>query len=328
MLAPLITVIMPVYNAEEYVGSAIDSVLAQTYPNIEVIAVDDGSADRSGTVLDDYAARYPQVKVIHKNNEGVTSARLAGIKEAKGEYIAFVDCDDLIDADMYQRLMQNMRQYGADIAHCGYRRKKGDSIQFFYNTGATVLQNNTDGLRDLLTGKFIEPSLCNKLFAHQLIRRATEKYSFDDSIRNNEDLLMNYCFFSFSEKAVFEDFCPYQYLVRDGSASKGKMNEHILFDPVKVARLIYRDSQGDAAVHSAAVGLYVVKLIRAATYYESNADFDVASIRKEAQKELKDFLSEIKAERSISRKNKMFAVAAVYCPYLYQLVHKIYLKNK
>ena len=112
-----ISIIIPAYNIENYLGKTLDSVLAQTYQNIEVIVVNDGSKDGTGKVVDDYAAHDSRVIAVHKENGGVTSARLRGIAAASGDWIGFVDGDDYIEPDMYERLMRNAREYNVEISH-------------------------------------------------------------------------------------------------------------------------------------------------------------------------------------------------------------------
>lgn len=99
-----LTVVVPVYNVEKYLGKCIDSILDQTLAVDEIILVDDGSKDKSGEIADEYAARYENIKVIHQKNGGLSAARNTGIDAATKEYIAFVDSDDYIDSAMYERL--------------------------------------------------------------------------------------------------------------------------------------------------------------------------------------------------------------------------------
>ena len=107
----MLSVIIPVYNVEEYLAKCVDSILNQTYKNLEVILVNDGSKDGSGSICDAFAQKDPRVRVIHKENGGLSSARNAGIEAAKGEYITFVDSDDWIEADAYAHLMELMQRY-------------------------------------------------------------------------------------------------------------------------------------------------------------------------------------------------------------------------
>ena len=111
-----ISIIIPAYNIEQYIGATLDSVLAQSYSNLEVIVVDDGSRDGTGNVIDRYAQKDHRIIAIHKENGGVTSARLRGVAEASGEWIGFVDGDDYIEPQMYERLLENALKYNADIS--------------------------------------------------------------------------------------------------------------------------------------------------------------------------------------------------------------------
>ena len=108
----LISVIVPVYNVEEYLPRCVDSLLSQTYEKLEIILVDDGTKDASDKICDAYAARDPRVKVIHKENGGLSSARNAGIDIASGEYLAFVDSDDWIEPDTYAHMLGIALKYG------------------------------------------------------------------------------------------------------------------------------------------------------------------------------------------------------------------------
>ena len=120
-MAEKISIIVPAYNIEAYLGRCLDSLLVQTHENIEIVVVDDGSKDATRTIMDDYASRDNRIKVLHKENGGVTSARLCGVAEASGDWIGFVDGDDYVEPEMFARLLKNALDYHADISHCGYR---------------------------------------------------------------------------------------------------------------------------------------------------------------------------------------------------------------
>jgi glycosyltransferase involved in cell wall biosynthesis len=119
-MQPLISIIIPVYNAEQYLHRCVDSILAQTYKNLEIILVNDGSKDNSGKICDEYAELDNRVRVIHKQNGGAASTRNAGLDVANGEYIAFIDSDDSIIPDMYDTLYNRISKSNADIAICGF----------------------------------------------------------------------------------------------------------------------------------------------------------------------------------------------------------------
>lgn len=127
----LVSIIVPIYNVELYIRECLDSLVNQTYTAIEIIAVDDGSKDASGSIADEYASKYSNVHVIHKKNGGLSSARNAGLEIAKGEYIAFIDSDDLVSLD-YVDLMVNALEQGYDYAECYNMAFDGEGNQWSY----------------------------------------------------------------------------------------------------------------------------------------------------------------------------------------------------
>ena len=127
MNEPLISIIVPVYNVEKYLGKCIESLIDQTYPNIEIVLVDDGSRDDSGRLCDDYQMQYSFIKVVHKENGGLSQTRNVGLKLAKGVFIGFVDSDDWIEPNMYAILISVLIETGADIAVCNYMAEAEDS---------------------------------------------------------------------------------------------------------------------------------------------------------------------------------------------------------
>lgn len=124
----IISVIVPVYNVEKYLNKCVDSIVNQTYKNLEIILVDDGSPDNCPKICDEYAKKDNRIKVIHKENGGLSDARNKGIEVATGKYIGFVDSDDWIDKDMYKVLYENLTRYKADISCCDLIRVKDGNI--------------------------------------------------------------------------------------------------------------------------------------------------------------------------------------------------------
>ena len=140
----LVSVIIPAYNIEDYIGRCLDSIISQTYKNLEIIVVDDGSRDYTGEILDNYAKKDRRIKVIHKENGGVSSARNKGIEAAEGDYIGFIDGDDLIEPEMYKTLVDLLEEENADIAHCGYQMVFPDRIDYYHNTGKKKIQTTEE----------------------------------------------------------------------------------------------------------------------------------------------------------------------------------------
>jgi glycosyltransferase involved in cell wall biosynthesis len=316
-----ISIIIPVYNNEKELGRTLDSVLTQTYQNMEIIIVNDGSKDDTGAVADAYAVIDSRIKVIHKENGGVTTARLRGVAEANGEWIGFVDGDDFIEPQMYARLLENTQAFGADIAHCGYQMVfPNGKVDYYYNTERLVEQDNTRGLYDLIEGDFTEPGLVCKLYRRELFVGLSEW--MDTSIRINEDLLMNFYLFRRSRKSVFEDVCPYHYMLRPGSASTSNLNEHKLKDPMKVTRILLEEAP--EVVAPAVYRKWVRLLVGGAAMSLGDQKELIAPYRKEMREELRSHLGEILKKSGL--KLKIMALWTAMWPWSYGFVHRIYMK--
>lgn len=128
----LISVIIPVYNTAQYLPRCLDSILAQTHTELEILLVDDGSTDGSGAICDDYAARDGRIRVIHQANAGVSAARNAGLEHAAGAWLGFLDSDDYLDADMYAYLLALAQAHGADLVQCGAYLEEGSAQRTEY----------------------------------------------------------------------------------------------------------------------------------------------------------------------------------------------------
>ena len=238
-----ITVVVPTYNNAPWLKRSLDSLMAQTYPYIEVIVVNDGSTDGTVAVLERYQAEYPSLRIIHKENGGVTSARLRGVAEATGSWIGFMDADDEIDPEMYARLFQNAMAHSAEISHCAHQIHFPDGrIEYVNNTGEILVQDHKAGLESLLRNE-IEGSLCLKLYRRELFEGLAQW--MDLTIRNNEDFLMNYYLFAGAKKSVFEGVCLYNYVLRKGSASYGGITEYKIFDPIRARQNLLKDCSPD-----------------------------------------------------------------------------------
>lgn len=173
MTTPLITVIVPVYNIEKYLERCVNSIRNQTYENLEILLVDDGSTDRSGEMCDTFAAKDPRIRVIHKENGGSSSARNLGIAQAKGEYLGFVDSDDYVSENMYELLVSALREYGAEIAQGGRDEidEEGNRLPNICEPPAEkCFIEAADFLREMLMHKG-DCSFCTKLVKKDLFTR-------------------------------------------------------------------------------------------------------------------------------------------------------------
>ncbi len=313
-----ITVVVPAYNTAPYLSRSLDSLLAQTYENLEIIVVNDGSTDDTRAVLDRYAAEHPQIRAIHKENGGVTSARLRGVAEATGDWIGFMDGDDIIDADMYRHLLENAHAYEGDISHCGHQVHFLDGrISYVHNTKQLRIQNTLTGVRDLLDGGLIESSLCTKLFRRELFEGLTD--FIDPAIRINEDYLMNYYLFSRSKQSVFEDFCPYSYLLRQGSASYKVLHERSIFDPIRVRKMILDHCVPELKQDAKIAQLRNLLFGYAQLAMTSDRRYDDFKVR------VRTLLKQEKAYFSLlSRRNQILAGMICKAPWLFTFAYRGY----
>ena len=316
----MISIVIPAYNIAEQLPSALESVLAQSHRNLEIILVNDGSTDNTGDVADFYAAKDFRVRVIHKENGGVTSARLAGVAAARGDWIGFVDGDDYIEPDMYERLLRNAIKYGADISHCGYQMVFPSRVSYYYNTGKLVQQDHDAGLHDLIEGRFVEPGLWNKLYQRDLFTGLADR--MDASIRINEDVLMNYWLFKAAQCSVYEDVCPYHYIVRPGSAANSRLNAHKLRDPLTVTHAILRDAEED--LRPTVLARLARQLIANASMSPGDQPELVLPFRCECRRELRQRLMSILRCPAAGTKLKLMALFTAICPSGYGLIHRLY----
>lgn len=318
-----VSIIIPAYNIAPYIGNCLESVLAQSLKNIEIIVVDDGSKDNTVDVIRFYADKDARIKLIRKKNGGVTSARLTGIQAAEGEYIGFVDGDDMIEYDMFERLLGNAKQYHADISHCGYQMVFPNRVDYYYNTGQLIQQNNITGLKDLISGEFVEPGLWNKLFHKKLFCELLKNGLMDSKIKNNEDLLMNYYLFKESNHAVYEDWCPYRYLVRNNSATSASMSVQKLTDPIKVLMYLETDTEKIRELYQIVLKRLAYQLVSVATM-DMHHNKEFLHIQKKVRKILRKRLAEIIKNPVCSSKDIIVALWGSIWPWSYGLIHRMY----
>lgn len=224
----MLSIIVPVYNVEKYLKRCVDSLVNQTYTDIEIILVDDGSSDKSPLICDDYAEKYENVKVYHKQNGGAVSAYILGIKKSRGDYIAFIDSDDWVEVDMYKEMMPHFEDDGINMVFCGYDKVYSDRSSVIdlgvkegvYDRGDLKVFVNRPNKN------FVSMSRCNKIFKREDIL-ALLPY-LDENIRFAEDNLfcMTYTM-KFFKKAYYVDKTLYHYFFNNESVST-KLNKNKL----------------------------------------------------------------------------------------------------
>ena len=313
----LVSVIIPAYNIEDYIGRCLDSIISQTYKNLEIIVVDDGSRDYTGEILDNYAKKDRRIKVIHKENGGVSSARNKGIEAAEGDYIGFIDGDDLIEPEMYKTLVDLLEEENADIAHCGYQMVFPDRIDYYHNTGKKKIQTTEEGLKDLLSGEMIEPGLVNKLYKKELIKNCR----LNETVKINEDLLMNYQLFKLSQKSVYYDITPYSYMIRSSSATGANSLITKREDSLRVLNQIKDDCINNNLL-SIIYKRYIYLLM--AICRDGLKDKSYMKYQKKQRKQLKKELKTDIFKSCIPKKLKYMSLFSCYLPHIMKVIYKMY----
>lgn len=227
----MISVIVPIYNISSYLPKCLDSIVGQTYRELEILLVDDGSTDESSAICDDYAARDARIRVIHKENEGLVAARKTGLREAAGEYVGYVDGDDWIEPGMYEHMLSRMQQTGAEVVICGIYEDTGEICrqrqQFFpdgfYDKEKLIQQIYPQ----MIVGEeFFEwklsPSVWDKLFKREKLLPFQE--AVDERIRMGEDAACVYPLMLSAESCYFMEEPLYHYRQTAGSMVKQIQN--------------------------------------------------------------------------------------------------------
>ncbi len=221
----LISIIIPVYNVEKYLAKCLDSVLNQTYKNLEIILVDDGSKDNSGAICDEYAKRDNRIIVVHQKNSGVSKARNLGMSMATGDYIGFIDSDDTIEANMYEVLLKNAIESGAEISYCGLKQIQLDGkIDYSNNTLEKRVVKKEEAIKGYFFDDKIKPfmySPWNKIFSKKIL----EKVRYREDIAIGEDILFVFECIKQSNYLFMEDVCLYNYVRRENSAMTSSFSD-------------------------------------------------------------------------------------------------------
>ncbi len=213
----LISIIVPVYNVEPYLERCINSILGQTYANLEILLINDGSTDNSGVICDEYAKKDTRIKVVHKNNGGVSSARNLGLEVATGEYIGFIDSDDYIEPTMFEELYNKAKTENADMAICGFKQVHVNGITKVNNVDFTISWEKENIIKNYFTQGVVKELMyapVNKLYKKTFIGnlRFCEKY------RMGEDILFLFQCIEKMNKIACVDGVFYNYVMRENSA--------------------------------------------------------------------------------------------------------------
>lgn len=315
----MISVIVPVYKVEKYLEKCVNSIRSQSYSDLEIILVDDGSPDNCGKICDEMALNDQRIRVIHQKNQGLAAARNAGLAIAQGKYVAFVDSDDTIENGTYLLLYNMIEHYDTDIAICGCRKVKESEVleQVEYSKYENrVLDNNK--LWELVFGQ-LNNSSWNKLYKRSLIG----DLQFPQKVVHGEDLLFNIEYLAKCNIGVYNEAPVYNYLSRNNSITRSSFNENAFFE------IVAKDKAKDL------VKKYMPVQMSKAELFCFRARMNVLRSVYAADKELRyqDKIDEIKryikqqyrnVKRSLKKKEKIEYKLFFSLPSLYRRIAKYY----
>ena len=224
----LVTVIVPVYNVEKYIKECIDSVIKQTYTNIEIVLVDDGSKDESGKICDDYAAKDSRIKVIHKQNEGLGFARNSGLEISTGKYVTFIDSDDVAECDLIEQLMKEVIDKDVDTCIGGFKRITEDGKAVFQESYTRDFFSGDDVYNKLFARMLgsapdahdaIRMSVWNVLYSMDIIRKHNIRFP-SERVFISEDIVWDSEYYRYAQAVSVIESTAYHYRITPGSLTQ------------------------------------------------------------------------------------------------------------
>lgn len=300
----LLSVLVPVYNVEQYIEKSLDALLAQSYKNLEIILVNDGSTDSSGGICDVYAARDSRIQVVHKTNGGLVSAREDGMRFATGKYVAFYDSDDYIESDMYEKGIRFCEENNLEVCALGYVKEYSFGTINDFQVGHSMVMGREEALLHMLQRKYYGWELADKIF----LRSKIMNINIPHNIVCGEDLMRNWKIFEKVDRAGYLPLYKYHYIQRDGSESKSSFSEKQLtllhvFDSIDFEMLSMTPNVRNTYI--------VTKAIYYVTILKSMVMIDFQDHRgriPEMQHTIRSNLKEIICSDSASKYQKLGAV--------------------
>lgn len=325
MMDIAISIIVPIYNLDYLLSKCVDSILAQTFTNFELILVNDGSTDNSGEMCEKYAEADSRVKVIHKENGGVASSRNAGLKVAQGKYIGFVDNDDFVNKFMFETLYNHAILHSSDIVICDFQEvDEGQSLPKEYSSDYKIQQfNNIEALNQLYTPKnvtFVVP--WNKLYKRYLFNEIQYKHG-----NINDDETVAHKLLYYSQKITYIKTRLYYYVQRKGSQMDSSFSIK-RFDAIYALkdREVFFRKVKEKDLHQKALKHYMERFFwynyMAKTYLQ-NVDHELKDLKRTFDKSLFYLLK----HRGISWKQKLMCLVFSISPSLFDLMKDTKLKR-
>ena len=309
----LISIIVPVYKVEKYLDKCVESIVEQTHKNLEIILVDDGSPDNCPAMCDEWAKKDSRIKVIHKKNGGLSSARNAGLDVCTGDYIGFVDSDDWIEPDMYEYLLDIGMKNNADVSRCEFviEAENSDITVDFQNDSELSMLSGDELIIELVNGDYSEGAMWNKLYKRKLF----DSVRFKEGI-TIEDCLANYYIYRQQVTLVSSFAVKYHYLQRGDSITGTAFSEKS-FDILKVHNEITNSEINNPATYPYCLKAYIRYNI---IYLRTCIAYEKEFYRDDMRNEVKKYSSAILHSPICDKKLKFRVFLITYMFPLYKLM--------
>lgn len=308
---PKVSVIVPVYNVEKYIKKCIDSILNQTFKDFELILIDDGSPDNCGKICDEYAGKDLRVKVIHKENGGLSDARNFGIDASQGEIIGFVDSDDYIDKDMYAQMITYLEENNCDVVCCDKYIVRDDKKKFRPSYQENKIFNNEQAVNEIFNGN-LDTTAWNKIYKRSVIK----DIRFPKG-RIYEDVATIHKYIYNAGKVGYISKPFYHYIKRKGSICSSGFNSKSRFQHFLSFKERYEFAQDYCNDAVEKCKMFAVKMALGAITAESAG---CGTMKADDKKLLIDFLNSVGEVKCLSLKHKVLFWGAKNCP----LINTIY----
>lgn len=315
-----LSIIVPIYNSEKYLEKTLISLINQTiFEKIEIILVNDGSTDNSEKICKNYSKKFSNIITINKENGGVSSARNKGLENVKTKYVTFLDSDDIVSSDFYEKELNEITKENCDILIVDFEKVHEDGFRKKYRKNfVKKFKNCEEALIDFFHGE-IGGQVVDKVFCSEIIK----KIIFSSEYQIGEDMLFMYNALKNGKKIVINtNICGYQYIVRDSSAMTGKFSEKY-FDPIKISKFMYLDCMNNDKLKNYAYAHFIHESCKVIEYvYRHNAQYDCELVLNEIKNDIKKYKIKYAYKYLIKKQFYGFMLIKL-SPKLYLFFHKI-----
>lgn len=317
MMDKTVSIIVPVYNVENYLDRCMSSIAQQTYSNLQIILVDDGAKDKSGAMCDAWKEKDSRVTVIHQKNGGLSNARNTGIKQATGEYLVFVDSDDVVAPNMVEQLIKLIELEDADISICGVSHIFNEgTIKFEQNQAETISYDRSSAIMEMWYQRSFLPSAWGKAYKKGLF----ENLGFTEGILFEDIDLMHELFWR-CNKIVYKDIPLYGYVHRENSITTKRFSKRDC-DVLKISeKLLKFSNENDDSLMPAAESYAITAAFRIyLNAPQENKEFNVQRTKSEGI--IDKYGKSVMKDKKVRNKTKCALCLYFYCKPLLVMVYK------